>query len=135
MSSRDPSAWMWAEACDLLGRAERIQRHFFRPGVSQARTPVWEPPVDVFETDRELLIEVALPGVEPEQVALLIDGGKLIVAGERRLPRGAQGAAIRRLELPHGRFERQIELPPGTFEIAGRNLANGCLLLTLRKLR
>src|SRR3712207_1074595 len=100
MSSRDPRAWMWAEACDLLGRAERIQRQFFRPGASQARTPVWEPPVDVFETERELLIEVALPGVEPEQVALLIDGGRLIIAGERRLPGRAQGAAIRRLELP-----------------------------------
>jgi HSP20 family molecular chaperone IbpA len=126
---------MWAEACEFLDRAERIQRQFFRPGGSQTRTPVWEPPVDVFETERELVIEVALPGVEPGQVALLIDGRTLIIAGERKLPQEARGAAIRRLELPHGRFERRIELPPGRFEIAGRDLTNGCLLLTLRKLR
>ena len=135
MSSRDPSAWMWAEACELLGRAERIQRQFFRPGVSHGGPPVWEPPVDIFETDRELVIEVALPGVEPEQLALLIDGGTLVVAGERRLPAESRGAMVRRLELPYGRFERRIDLPPGRFEIGSRTLVNGCLLLSLRKLR
>jgi HSP20 family molecular chaperone IbpA len=41
---------------------------------------------------------------------------------------------IRRLEIPYGRFERRIELPAGRFEIGRRDLADGCLLLTLRKL-
>ena len=126
---------MWAEACEFLGRAERMQRQFFRPGTAQAGQPVWEPPIDVFESERELIIEVALPGVEPEQVALLIDGGTLIVTGERRLPAETRGASIRRLELPYGRFQREIELPPGAFEIGSRTLVNGCLLITLRKLR
>jgi HSP20 family protein len=42
---------------------------------------------------------------------------------------------IRRLEIPYGRFERRIDLPPGRFEIGRRDLTDGCLTLTLRKLR
>ena len=51
--------WMWSEACDTLARAERLHRQFFQPRGSGA----WEPPVDILETEREVLIFVALPGV------------------------------------------------------------------------
>jgi hypothetical protein len=43
-------------------------------------------------------------------------------------------ARIHRLEIPHGHFERRIELPPARFEISGRHLANGCLMVQLHKL-
>ena len=59
-------AWMWAEACEMLARAERLHRQFFEPRRSAAsRLPVWQPPADVLETEREVLILVALPGVDP----------------------------------------------------------------------
>jgi HSP20 family molecular chaperone IbpA len=41
---------------------------------------------------------------------------------------------IHRLELPYGRFERRIELPPGRYEVVQRELIDGCLTLSLRKL-
>jgi len=43
-----PRDWMWSEACDMLARAERMHREFFRPARSRL---AWEPPVDVLETD------------------------------------------------------------------------------------
>ena len=46
----------------------------------------------------------------------------------------ASGQRIHRLEIPYGRFERQIELPAGRYEIDGRELANGFLVLRLRRL-
>jgi hypothetical protein len=58
-----------------------------------------------------------------------------VVAGERPLPLPPGGAGvIRRLETPHGRFERRIALPPGSYELRRRDLALGCLTITLRKL-
>ena len=57
--------WMWSDACDMLARAERLHREFFRPVRSASRLPVWEPPVDVLETEREVLVFVALPGRRP----------------------------------------------------------------------
>jgi HSP20 family protein len=131
---RDPKAWMWAEACDFLDRAERLQRQFFVLGTVDERRPVWQPPVDLLETPRELQIMVALPGVEPEHVQVVIDGGSLLVVGQRQLPVRARGAAVHRIEIPYGRFERRIALPAGRYELDGRELSHGCLLLTLRKL-
>src|SRR3954452_24444262 len=108
---RDPKAWMWAEACDFLERADRLQRQFFVLGTVDERRPVWQPPVDLLETPRELQIMVALPGVEPEHVQVVIDGGSLLVVGHRHLPVRARGAAVHRIEIPYGRFERRIALP------------------------
>lgn len=134
MSRRSQNPYsMWAEACALIDRAERLQREFFQP-VGAARQPTWEPPMDVFEAQDGLLIVVALPGVRPQQLQLLFDGADLIVTGERRLPAESGGLAIRRLEIPAGRFERRIPLPPGRFDVAERRFADGCLSLMLRRL-
>ncbi|MGD0961695.1 MAG: Hsp20/alpha crystallin family protein [Methylomonas sp.] len=125
-------AWMWAEACAMLDRADRLHRQFIRPADLQSRPPIWEPPVDVYETRHEFKIMIALPGVNPEHLQVLLDGAHLLVSGKRRLPVTAE-AEIRRLEIPYGCFERRVELPAGEYEIGGRELVNGCLLITLRK--
>lgn len=125
---------MWAEACELLEEAERLHRQFFVPARSRSKGPTWEPPVDVLETEHELSIFVALPGVVPEQLKVVIDGAVLIVTAVRPMPGQSRNTMIRRLEIPYGRFERRIELPAGRFEIGRRDLTDGCLVLTLRKL-
>ena len=43
------SDWMWSEACEMLARAERMHREFFRPARTEAHVPAFEPPVDVLE--------------------------------------------------------------------------------------
>jgi len=131
--ARDVRNWMWAEALQLLDQAERVHRDAFRPG-SGKRTACWEPPVDVFETDGAIWIQVALPGVRPDQLEVRIDGASLVVSGERTLPTPRVAGVIRRLEMPYGGFERRISLPSGHYELSGRDLAHGCLTLTLRKL-
>lgn len=133
MRHGDPRAWMWAEACELLEQADRLQRRFFQLGGAASR-PAWEPPVDVYETDETLWILVALPGVAPDQVKIVVADGTLIVTGDRPLPAEARIGVIHRVEIPHGRFERRIRLPAGRFELDGHALANGCLMLSLRKL-
>ena len=64
--TRDPRNLMWAEACALLDRAEQLHRQFFEPARAGTRLARWEPPIDVFETEQQLRIIVALPGVAPE---------------------------------------------------------------------
>lgn len=134
MPPRDLETWMWAEACEALARAERLQRQFFRLGEPSAR-PVWEPPVDIFDIDGTLWIVAALPGVDPARVEVAVENGILIIAGDRPAPAPQRAAAIHRLEIPQGRFERRIELPTGRFELARHDVADGCLTLVLRRLR
>ena len=129
---RDPKNQMWAEACAMLKQAEQLHRQFFEPSQG-ARAARWEPPVDVFETERQLWIITALPGVAPEAVRVDIEGPTLIIAGLRPLPSKGRKANIVRLEIPYGRFERRITLSP-RLRLSERELANGCLVLTFAKL-
>ena len=131
---RDMRDWMWAEALELLERAERGNRSAYRPGpVRSQRAACWEPPVDMFETESAVWIQVALPGVMPDRVQVAVEGDTLVVTGERPLPLPHGAGTIHRLEMPYGRFERRIGLPPGSYELGRRDLALGCLTLTLRK--
>jgi HSP20 family molecular chaperone IbpA len=123
---------MWSEAIEMLARAERLHRQLFRPALGR-RVPTWEPPVDVLETEREVLVLVALPGVEPDQIETVIEGAYLVVTGQRVLPAELATAVIHRLELPQGRFERRIELPAGRYDAVRRAAVNGCVLITLQK--
>ena len=129
-----PNSWMWSEACDMLARAERLHREFFQPVRSGLRIPSWEPPVDIIETERDVLVLVALPGVDPDRVEAAIDGADLVVAGSRVLPTELRTAVIHRLELPQGRFERRVRLPAGRYAAVRRAMSHGCVLITLEKL-
>ena len=83
MAAIDPRTLMWTRACELIDRAERLHRQFFQLTVAPVRELSWEPPVDIIETRSEILIIVALPGVEPETVKLTVDANMLTVAGFR----------------------------------------------------
>ena len=126
------SGWMWSEAVEILARAERMHRELFRPAAGRP-LPTWEPPVDVLETEHEVLVLVALPGVDLEQVETVIEGAYLVVAGSRTLPAELATAVIHRLELPQGRFERRVRLPGGRYGPVRRAAAQGCVLITLQK--
>lgn len=117
----------------MLDRAERLQRQFFRLGDQHDLGPGWEPPVDVFETPEELWIVVALPGVQAAKVEIGVHDGFVVVSGVRELPVAARRAAIHRLEIPHGRFERRIPLPAGQYELGRHEMENGCVVVSLRK--
>jgi HSP20 family protein len=132
MATPKADAWMWSEACEMLARAERLHRQFFQLQRSR-RVLLWEPPADVLETAQQVLVLVALPGVDPDRVEAVIEDGELIIAGTRTLPRELRDAVIHRLELPQGHFERRLALPPGRYDSIDRGAVNGCLLIRLNK--
>jgi HSP20 family molecular chaperone IbpA len=88
----------------------------------------------MIETERDVLVLVALPGVDPDRVEAAIDGTDLIVAGSRVLPAELRTAVIHRLELPQGRFERRVRLPAGRYAAVRLAMSHGCVLITLEKL-
>lgn len=126
---RNAANFMWADALAVVARADRLHREFFRPA------PIgWEPPVDLLETPDELILIAALPGVRVADVELVISHRELAIVGTRRLPTLPGNTRIHRMELPHGQFERRIALPHGAYELARRDLVDGCLTVVLRKL-
>jgi HSP20 family molecular chaperone IbpA len=133
--------WMWSEACEMLARAERMHRELFRPvrqetrpeKQPESRLPAWEPPVDILETELEVLVLVALPGVDADGAQAVIEDGDLVIAGTRAVPQEWRTAIIHRLELPQGRFYRRLRLPAGRYSTVRRTAAAGCLVISLQK--
>ena len=130
----DPSDWMWAHACELMAQAERMQQQFFRLASPARAQTSWEPPVDIFEDEREVVIMIAMPGVAAERVEVTSEPGLLVVRGERPLPFANARHAIRQLEIPYGFFERRIPLSEVRLESGTHELKDGCLVLRFNKL-
>jgi HSP20 family protein len=132
---KDPTAWMWGEACDFIERAERMHRQFFRLAGTAGAEAAWEPPVDVFESDDQLVVVVALPGVRASHVEVGAEGDALVVRARREPQAESSRLAVRHLEIPYGYFERRIALPAVALEAVSQELNHGCLVVRLRKVR
>jgi HSP20 family protein len=129
----DADSWMWSEAVIALERAEQRHRHFFALLGARTCESCWEPPVDMFESESDIWIVVALPGVPAESVGLRVEAAELVVQTERSQRPGIETMQIRRLEIPYGAFERRIELPPGRYALRERRMVDGCLELHLTR--
>ena len=134
MRHPDTSAWLLTDAIELIEKADRLQRQFFTLGIS-ANTPVWEPPVDMYVNDRELGLLVALPGVPPDRFEVMVEQQSIVVSGERSFGTRLGPGDILRMEIPYGRFSRRILLPFGAFQLNEMLLENGCLKITLDRLK
>jgi HSP20 family molecular chaperone IbpA len=123
---------MWSEALSLVDRAERLHRQFFTHVVN-----AWEPPVDVVESGEDLRVHIALPGVPPDSITIIVEPDGVTVSALRAFPCREVGSHIHRIEIPYGRFERRIVLPLDDpylpVELVEKVLADGVLTLTFRK--
>ena len=125
---------MWSQAVELLAEADRLHRQFFRLATSsEPAVAAWEPPADVLEDEREIVVVVAMPGVAAERIHVALNGATLVVRGTRQLPFDGARFRLRQLEIPYGAFERRFTLPAGTFEVGRPELVQGCLVLRLKK--
>jgi HSP20 family protein len=121
---------------ELMALPRVVDRFFeepFRPGRWFLRE--FElPAVDVRATAEEILVEAALPGLQPEDVELTVDGDVLTIKGsfKREEAKEAPGYVYR--ELSRGEFSRSIVLPtPVRVPEARATFKDGILHLTLPK--
>ena len=141
MASHEWDFLIWQRANDLLQQAERIHRNFLQIAAgahyraSHGRTPSWEPPVNVIETNESLWVISALAGVAADRIDVRLEGGELVIAGERPLPRCCSDGELKLWEIPLGRFERRLRLAgsDNPLSVGGISLRDGLLIIELRK--
>jgi HSP20 family protein len=102
-----------------------------RPGTGR-----WAPACDVFSRDGDLVVELDLPGIDPDKdVQVTVQDSTLCISGERPRPHADDGGdGYTWLEWRYGAFERGFMLPEGaTGEGITASYRGGVLEVTVPK--
>lgn len=94
----------------------------------------WEPPMNVFETDREFVVIMDISGMERKEIGVATDGAILRISGVRKdlIPPGKK--QFHSLEIQVGPFQRMIGIPsPVDAESLTTRYDNGLLEIRLKK--
>ncbi len=100
-----------------------------------ARVPPFSftPAMDAMACADEVVVEMALPGVDRDDVSVEIVDGTLVVTGLRRGPEGPDGVTFTCAEIPRGPFHRTFLVPFPTRESPAVALDRGLLRIRLRR--
>ncbi|MEZ5354229.1 MAG: Hsp20/alpha crystallin family protein [Bryobacteraceae bacterium] len=114
-----------------------VVRTFFGDPQSAA-APVsgqpWTPPVDIAETEHELVVKADLPEVKPEDLEVKVENGTLTLKGKREFEKKEDAKGYHRIERSYGSFVRAFSLPDSVDpEKIQAGYTNGVLTITLAK--
>jgi HSP20 family protein len=90
-------------------------------------------PSDIYDEERELVVQVEVPGLSEEDVDVRIEHNDLVVSGERPALLRRRGATPYMIERQHGRFVRAYPLPETVEAIRNVEVRNGVLEVVLEK--
>jgi HSP20 family protein len=97
----------WAPFHDLDVFERRMRRMLEDWGVAPAPIPA----ADVYETEKELVVELDVPGYEEEELALEVTDHLLTITGERKLEKEEKEKSFYLHERLEKHFERRFTLP------------------------
>jgi HSP20 family protein len=74
-------------------------------------TTAWNPSVDIFENDNEIIVKAELPGMTAKNIEIKLENNVLLLKGERRFEKEAKEENYHRIEREYGNFSRAFSLP------------------------
>jgi HSP20 family protein len=83
-----------------------FDRSWAQPSISK-----WHPAVDVLESKDSYVIRAELPGMKREEIKVEIKDGTLVLSGERKSEKPAEGVEYRHVERVAAKFWRSFSLP------------------------
>ena len=120
----------------LQNRLNSIFHDFALPGETSETlaTGNFVPAVDVYEDAQKLVLKLEVPGINPEDLDIRVEGRTLTVKGERKFEAEEKEENFHRIERRYGSFVRSFTLPTtvNTEDVAASS-ADGVLSLTLAK--
>ena len=116
------------------GRPEDPFADFYGEFRDRLQGDRWRPDVDIFETDKSVVVRAELAGVRGEDLQVTVDGDTLRISGVRLAPEPAEVVRLQQMEIATGPFERRLRIPI-SFDREGvtAHLADGFLTVRLPK--
>ena len=101
----------------VFGLRREIDRLFEDAFGGDTRRGGWSPAVDIREDNKEIVLEVELPGIKPDDVEVTAENGVLTIRGEKQSSsnEGTEGR-YHVVERSFGSFTRSFQLPSGMDE-------------------
>jgi HSP20 family protein len=133
---RDP---LFEELFDFRREFDKIFNRMLtvkpRGNEEEPRWPLFNfvPPVEAYvnKETKKYVCKVSLPGIEPKEVQIQVQGNLLTISGERKYTRENKEREALHEEFAYGTFERVLELPEGVnTEKVNAEFANGVLEIT-----
>ena len=123
------------EMMSLRNAMDRLfEDSFVRPSRLWPELERGELPVDVYQTDNDVVVKATLPGMKPEEVDISITGDTLTIKGDHKEEQEVKQEDYFYKERRYGTFSRSILIPVQVkVEKAGAVFENGVLTLTLPK--
>ncbi len=92
------------------------------------------PAIDMYQTDDEVVVKVALPGIKADEVQINVTGDLLTIKGERKEKSETKDKNYHIREQHWGAFERSVMLPIAVVsDKAKAEFEDGMLTVTLPK--
>jgi len=124
------------EVVSLRSAMDRLFEDSFISPLSwrHTRTPLTTPEIDVAETDDEVVVTAALPGIAPDDVEITLTGQTLMIRGEFKVDEKVDRDRYLYQERRYGSFARQLHLPLRLQgDKAAASFDNGLLTLRIPK--
>jgi len=126
----------WEPLCEMMTLREAMDRllddAFTRPiGTNGGSTM---PAIDLYQTDDEVVLKAALPGLKADDVQITVTNDVLTLRGEFKWENNHKDATYHIREQRYGSFERSVALPVDVqTDKAKADFQNGVLTITLPK--
>lgn len=106
-----------------------------KPPVVRFSPMTWQPAIDVYETDNDVVVLVELAGVREDEIEVIVNNNILTIRGDRRDSKRGIKRIYSQMEILWGSFQREVPLPANVNTNQVKAFyANGFLEVILPKL-
>jgi HSP20 family protein len=128
----------WDQSRGLTPLQEQVIRlfedNFTRDRSAHADLGTWAPPVDIYETENELVVKADLPDLQEKDIDVRVENNTLTIRGERKFEKDVNEDDYLRVERSYGSFMRSFSLPNMvSSESIRAEYRNGVLTLHMAK--
>ncbi len=129
----------WDQPRGLTSLQDQVNRlfedNFTRDRSGHADLATWAPPVDIYETENELVLKADLPDLQDKDIDVRVENNMLTIRGERKFEKDVNEDNYLRVERAYGSFMRSFSLPNTvSSESIRAECRNGVLILHMAKL-
>ncbi len=106
-----------------------------KPPMVRFSPTVWQPAIDIYETEDEFVAIVELAGIKVTDLQIVVDRNIFTIRGERpKILPGSKTGVYHQMEIASGPFERSITLPEAVdAENATATYGDGLISVVLPK--